>query len=55
MQTLHYLTLSLLIPPLLSLFTDPISLNYEGGPANVGQSLCMPLLPSPPISTQKIK
>lgn len=36
MQTLHYLTLSIIIPPLLSLFADPTSLNYEGGPANVG-------------------
>jgi hypothetical protein len=36
MQTLHYLTLSLLIPPLLHLFAEPNSLNYEGGAANVG-------------------
>lgn len=37
MQSLHYLTLSLFIPPLLSMFAEPISLNYEGGPANVGK------------------
>ncbi|TFK34031.1 integral membrane protein S linking to the trans Golgi network-domain-containing protein [Crucibulum laeve] len=36
MQTLHYLTLSLLIPPLLSLFAEPVSLDYEGGAANIG-------------------
>jgi protein SYS1 len=36
MQTLHYLTLSVLIPPLLNLFAEPNSLNYEGGAANVG-------------------
>ncbi|KAJ7493359.1 integral membrane protein S linking to the trans Golgi network-domain-containing protein [Mycena galericulata] len=36
MQSLHYLTLSICVPPLLSLFAEPTSLNYEGGPANVG-------------------
>jgi hypothetical protein len=36
MQSLHYLTLSVLIPPLLSIFAEPSSLNYEGGAANVG-------------------
>ncbi|KAK7440384.1 hypothetical protein VKT23_017020 [Stygiomarasmius scandens] len=36
MQTLHYLTLSLFIPPLLSLFAEPTSLTYEGGASNVG-------------------
>lgn len=36
MQTLHYLTLSLLIPPLLAVFAEPTSLMYEGGAANVG-------------------
>ncbi|KAG9313220.1 integral membrane protein S linking to the trans Golgi network-domain-containing protein [Chiua virens] len=36
LQTLHYLTLSLLIPPLLALFAEPTSLVYEGGAANVG-------------------
>jgi len=35
-QTLHYLTLSILIPPLLNLFAEPNSLSYEGGAANVG-------------------
>ncbi|KAI9567076.1 integral membrane protein S linking to the trans Golgi network-domain-containing protein [Boletus coccyginus] len=36
MQTLHYLTLSFLIPPLLAVFAEPTSLMYEGGAANVG-------------------
>ncbi|THU97686.1 hypothetical protein K435DRAFT_662320 [Dendrothele bispora CBS 962.96] len=36
MQTLHYLTLSLCVPPLLSLFAEPTSLTYEGGASNVG-------------------
>lgn len=36
MQTLHYITLSLLIPPLLTIFAEPTSLMYEGGAANVG-------------------
>ncbi|KAF9030375.1 hypothetical protein BDZ89DRAFT_911077, partial [Hymenopellis radicata] len=36
LQTLHYLTLSLLVPPLLAIFAEPSSLNYEGGAANVG-------------------
>ena len=35
-QTIHYLTLSVLIPPLLSLFAEPNSLGYEWGAANVG-------------------
>lgn len=36
LQTLHYLTLAILIPPLLSLFAEPSSLEYEGGATNVG-------------------
>ncbi|KAF4611301.1 hypothetical protein D9613_007266 [Agrocybe pediades] len=36
MQTLHYLTLSIIVPPLLATFADTASLNYEGGAANVG-------------------
>ena len=36
MQTLHYLTLSIIIPPLLAIFAEPKSLAYEGGAANVG-------------------
>ncbi|KAF8184487.1 integral membrane protein S linking to the trans Golgi network-domain-containing protein [Pholiota molesta] len=36
MQTLHYLTLSVIIPPLLAAFAEPSSLKYEGGAANVG-------------------
>ncbi|KAL7280289.1 hypothetical protein PYCCODRAFT_1363232 [Trametes coccinea BRFM310] len=36
LQTLHYVTLSVLIPPLLVMFAEPGSLEYEGGAANVG-------------------
>ncbi len=36
LQTLHYVTLSLLIPPLLIMFAEPGPLEYEGGAANVG-------------------
>ena len=36
LQSLHYLTLALLLPPLLSLFAEPGSLEYEGGAFNVG-------------------
>lgn len=39
MQTLHYLTLALLAPPLLSLFAEPSSVEYEGGATNVGMPL----------------
>ncbi|KAF8722638.1 hypothetical protein AX14_009739 [Amanita brunnescens Koide BX004] len=35
-QCLHYLTLSILVPPLLSIFAESTLLNYEGGAANVG-------------------
>ncbi|PPQ70237.1 hypothetical protein CVT26_014484 [Gymnopilus dilepis] len=36
MQTLHYLTLCLIVPPLLTAFAEPTSLMYEGGAASVG-------------------
>lgn len=36
MQTLHYLTLAILIPPLLAIFAESSALEYEGGAANVG-------------------
>ncbi|KAG5734751.1 hypothetical protein E4T56_gene15464 [Termitomyces sp. T112] len=36
MQTLHYLTLSVLVPSLLAIFAEPTSLTYEGGAANIG-------------------
>ncbi|EJC99986.1 uncharacterized protein FOMMEDRAFT_112301 [Fomitiporia mediterranea MF3/22] len=36
LQALHYLTLSLLIPPLLWVFAEPNALMYEGGAMNVG-------------------
>lgn len=35
LQALHYLSLSLLLPPLLSLFASPTLLSYEGGPSSV--------------------
>jgi len=35
-QTLHYLTLSVLIPPLLAVFAYQRSLDYEGGATSVG-------------------
>jgi len=39
MQSLHYLTLAILVPPLLSMFAESTSLNYEGGAANVGEDV----------------
>ncbi|KAF9814329.1 hypothetical protein IEO21_05172 [Rhodonia placenta] len=36
MQTLHYLTMALLVPPLLIIFADSRALDYDGGAANVG-------------------
>ncbi|KAJ8078817.1 hypothetical protein PM082_013100 [Marasmius tenuissimus] len=36
LQTLHYLTICLLVPPLLKFFAEPVSLSYEGGASNVG-------------------
>jgi hypothetical protein len=44
-QSLHYLTLSLLVPPLLSIFAQSTSLNYEGGAAYVGEGV-FPLFPT---------
>lgn len=38
MQALHYLTLSVIIPPLLAAFAERSSLQYEGGAASVGAS-----------------
>lgn len=42
MQTLHYLTLSVLIPPLLAVFAESAALLYEGGAANVGTRQLFP-------------
>ena len=39
MQSFHYLTLAILVPPLLSMFAESTSLNYEGGAANVGEDV----------------
>jgi len=36
MQTLHYLTLCIISPPLLAAFADTASLDYEGGASSVG-------------------
>ncbi|CCM01273.1 uncharacterized protein FIBRA_03322 [Fibroporia radiculosa] len=36
LQTLHYLTLAVLLPPLLIIFAEPSALEYHGGAANVG-------------------
>ncbi|KAL6301729.1 integral membrane protein S linking to the trans Golgi network-domain-containing protein [Sparassis latifolia] len=36
MQSLHYLTLAVLVPPLLTIFAEPSALEYDGGAANVG-------------------
>ncbi|SCV73584.1 BQ2448_7510 [Microbotryum intermedium] len=35
LQTLHYLTLAVLLPPLLSTFASSTLLEYEGGPSSV--------------------
>lgn len=37
MQSLHYLTLSFFVVPLLNLFAEQKSLAYEGGAASVGK------------------
>ena len=36
LQALHYLVLSMMVSPLLALFAESSSLEYEGGAANVG-------------------
>ena len=30
MQAIHYLTLCLVVPPILTVFADPVALAYEG-------------------------
>ncbi|OCH89769.1 hypothetical protein OBBRIDRAFT_835534 [Obba rivulosa] len=50
MQTLHYITLSILIPPLLVLFAEPHSLEYEGGAANVGMIMDWREMAGRPVS-----
>lgn len=35
LQTLHYLTLTIIVPPLLGMFTTPALLTYSGGPRTV--------------------
>jgi hypothetical protein len=39
LQTLHYLLLSLVIPPLVTVLTDGNALTYAGGPYNKGYVL----------------
>lgn len=36
MQSLHYLTLSVIVPPFLSFLAEPTSLDYEGGASSIG-------------------
>jgi hypothetical protein len=36
MQSLHYLTLATLAPPLLAIFAEPSALAYGGGAASIG-------------------
>jgi len=36
LQSLHYLSLSIIIPPLLTFFAEPSALAYVGGASNVG-------------------
>ncbi|EMD39363.1 hypothetical protein CERSUDRAFT_47749 [Gelatoporia subvermispora B] len=50
MQTLHYITISILIPPLLILFAEPHSLEYEGGAANVGMIMDWREMAGRPVS-----
>jgi protein SYS1 len=37
MQAIHYLTMSIIIPPLLGIYANRELLDYEGGTMNVGQ------------------
>ncbi|CAD6580823.1 MAG: hypothetical protein TREMPRED_002849 [Tremellales sp. Tagirdzhanova-0007] len=39
LQSIHYLFLSLLLPPLLQSFTSPVLLTYSGGPSAVSHIL----------------
>ncbi|WFD28693.1 hypothetical protein MNAN1_003706 [Malassezia nana] len=36
LQAIHYILLAAFVPPLLSIFTAPAALRFEGGPAQVG-------------------
>lgn len=36
LQCIHYILLAAFVPPLLSIFTEPAALRFEGGPAQVG-------------------
>lgn len=39
LQCIHYILLAAFVPPLLSIFTEPAALRFEGGPAQVGMML----------------
>ncbi|PBK99995.1 hypothetical protein ARMGADRAFT_918814 [Armillaria gallica] len=52
MQTLHYLTLSLLVPPLLDLFAEPKALEYHGGASSVGMIMDWRQMASYPPTTE---
>ncbi|GJE93849.1 hypothetical protein PsYK624_100130 [Phanerochaete sordida] len=51
LQTLHYVTLAVLLPPLLALFAESSSLEYEGGAANVGMIMDWRHMAGRPTST----
>ncbi|EIN06217.1 hypothetical protein PUNSTDRAFT_106434 [Punctularia strigosozonata HHB-11173 SS5] len=55
MQSLHYITLSILIPPLLAAFAQPNALEYEGGAANVGMIMDWREMAGQPTSFRGIK
>lgn len=52
MQTLHYLTMAMLLPPLLTIFAEPTSLEYEGGASNVGMIMDWRQMAGRPTSRQ---
>ncbi|KAF8997823.1 integral membrane protein S linking to the trans Golgi network-domain-containing protein, partial [Cyathus striatus] len=55
MQALHYIVMSVLVPPLLAAFAEPDGLAYEGGAANVGMIMDwrllagIPTIPNPQL------
>lgn len=52
LQTIHYLTLALLLPPLLAAFTTPSLLEYSGGPQTVAHIIDWRELASRPTITE---
>lgn len=53
LQALHYLALGILVPSLLSIFANPVSLTYEGGAANVGMIMDWRELAGRPTSVSR--